>query len=92
MTDGLNEAVAAVRGEVNRASIRFGEFNSTHEALGVLIEEVRELEDAIRSNDVGAVAKESMQVSAVAMRLYSICRRAVDGDAADFSARSGGSR
>lgn len=75
--------------EADRAQSQYGDFASTHEALGVLQEEFDELRDAIRSNDLAAVAHEAMQVSAVAMRLYQLCQRALAGDAAAFKERSG---
>lgn len=75
--------------EADRAQSRYGDFTSTHEALGVLVEEVRELEAAIRANDIASVSREAMQVSAVAMRLHEICERASSGKAAAFKSRSG---
>jgi hypothetical protein len=81
----LASAADDVLCEVERASARFGPFNSSHEGLGVLIEEIRELEDAIRANSMEAIAKEAMQVSAVALRFYAQCRKASDG----FRTRSG---
>jgi len=71
---------------------KYGDFNSTHEALGVLTEEFDELKDAIRANSIEAVAHEAMQVSAVALRLYLLCERAVAGGAHAFKARSGADR
>ena len=83
----------AVVEEAEKAAAKYGDFQSTHEALGVLTEEVRELEDAIRSNDLASVGREAMQVAAVALRLYNICLRAMltrpDGDASNFRTRSG---
>lgn len=75
MTDIIREAADA--------SVKFGPFASTHEALGVLMEEVSELIEAIRANDMAQIQKEAVQVSAVAFRLANSCvsRR--------FSKRSG---
>lgn len=42
---------------------------STHEALGVAIEEWDELRDAIRSNDLKMVAYECLDLAAVLIRL-----------------------
>jgi NTP pyrophosphatase (non-canonical NTP hydrolase) len=58
-----------VRAEMIRASERYGGMASTHEALGVLLEEFDELREAIRSNDMDAVAHEALQVAAVALRI-----------------------
>ena len=55
--------------EALRAQERYGPMRSTHEALGVLLEEFIELQDAIRANDLPQVRKEAIQLSAVALRL-----------------------
>lgn len=51
-----------------------GNFASLHEAYGVLMEEVQELFDEIKkkseNRDMEAVCRESLQVAAVAMKLY----------------------
>ena len=60
--------------EANRAFAKYGDFKSTHEAYGVLAEEVAELLDAIRSNSIGSIEKEAIQVAAVASRLAGQCR------------------
>jgi NTP pyrophosphatase (non-canonical NTP hydrolase) len=58
-----------MRQEVAYADSRYGPFKSTHEGLGVLVEEIAELTDAIRSNNLDSVASEALQVAAVAFRL-----------------------
>lgn len=73
-----------VEDEAQRARARYGDFTSTHEALGVLLEEFDELREAIHSNVLPAVSREAMQVAAVAARLAELCDR--DGD--DFRERS----
>lgn len=55
--------------EVAFANEKYGRFRSTHEGLGVLIEEVVELITAIRSNELWSVYHEAVQIAAVAMRL-----------------------
>lgn len=55
--------------EIHDAQVKYGHFASTHEAMGVLWEEVAELIDAVRSNKRADIIKESMQVAAVAFRL-----------------------
>jgi len=59
--------------EAKSADVRYGEFASTHEAFGVLAEEMAELLDAIRANALMDVGREAVQVSAVAFRLASHC-------------------
>jgi NTP pyrophosphatase (non-canonical NTP hydrolase) len=66
----MNEAIAA--------DDKYGQPASTHEAMGVLLEEFHELREAIQANDVEAVLRESVQVSAVALRLAFVCQMACD--------------
>lgn len=65
--DTITESVLA---EANAAQERYGDFTSTQEAMGVLLEEVEELRDAIRANSAEDARQEAMQVAAVAYRLY----------------------
>ena len=62
-------AADVIATEIKYADTRYGPFKSTHEALGVLVEEMSELVDAIRSNKLESVFIEACQVSAVAARL-----------------------
>lgn len=59
--------------EAGKAKSRYGMFASTHEAYGVLAEEVAELLDAIRSNHFDQIEFEAVQVAAVAARLAQQC-------------------
>jgi NTP pyrophosphatase (non-canonical NTP hydrolase) len=65
--------LSKIEREQAKAAGKYGAFTSTHEALGVLIEEYEELKDAIRANDLSAVAHEAVQVAAVAARLADAC-------------------
>ncbi len=84
----MSNALCAVIGEAEEAQRRYGDFTSTHEAFGVLAEEVSELLDAIRLNDCASIRDEAMQVSAVALRLAETCERELAGEAMGFGARS----
>lgn len=85
MKSNLNLIFDATTEAHDRAAIaidRYGEFASTHEAYGVLAEEVDELLDAIRCNDAQWVIDEAIDVAAVAIRLANeianrgaICKR-----------------
>lgn len=48
---------------------RYGDFASTHEALGVACEEWDELRAAIHANDLEAVRHECFDLAAVLLRL-----------------------
>jgi NTP pyrophosphatase (non-canonical NTP hydrolase) len=75
----------AIHEEAEAAREKYGDFTSTHEAYGVLAEEVAELLDAIRSNKRFSVQREAMQVAAVATRLA----QQLEGAGEGFLARSG---
>lgn len=70
-------AIERLTQEVDDAHRRYGDFTSTHEALGVLIEEVDELRAAIHANALASIALEAMQVAAVAFRLSAQCEAAM---------------
>lgn len=57
--------------ESNRSRRRYGPYRSSHEGYGVLAEEVDELLEAIRANDLSAVRNEAIQVASVALRIAS---------------------
>lgn len=82
-------AVYSIISEAERAQLKYGDFTSTHEALGVMIEEFDELRAAIHANKLASISNEAMQVSAVALRLHDICERAMAGNAEPFRVRSG---
>lgn len=69
VSHALNETYV----ELQNAVKLFGPFNSAHEAYGVIMEEVRELEIEIfknqRSRNMSAMRTEACQVAAMAMRL-----------------------
>jgi len=60
---------ADVLKEIENAENRYGAFASSHEALGVLTEEVFELTGAIQKNSAVGIYEESIQVAAVCLRL-----------------------
>ena len=63
------EIAAEVEARIKQADVRYGPFASTHEALGVAMEEWDELREAIRSNDLACVAYECIDLAAVLIRL-----------------------
>lgn len=65
----LTGPLNSVRLEAVRADDKYGPPASASESYGVLMEEVAELLDAIRARDLDQIRLESIQVSAVALRL-----------------------
>lgn len=76
---------AEIQDEAIAAHRKYGCMTSTHEGFGVLAEEVAELLEAIRENDLDKIAEEARQVSAVAMRIYWAC----ENESPEFIFRSG---
>lgn len=66
MKDSIYDALT---GRIDRANVRYGNFASTHEALGVALEEWQELIDAVRANDLADVQGECLDLAAVLLRL-----------------------
>ena len=58
-----------IEARISRAHDRYGPLASTHEAMGVALEEWHELIDAVRSNKIGAVEWECLDLAAVLLRL-----------------------
>lgn len=73
----LDADIALVAAEVKNARANWPAFNSAHEGYAVLLEEVDELWDHIKTNqkrrDLPAMRKEAMQVAAMALRFMGDC-------------------
>jgi len=69
-----DKALQLISDEYSRAVQLFPRFNSRHEGYAVLLEEVDELWDAIKSKDGdGNDFLEAIQVGAMALRLLTDC-------------------
>ena len=55
--------------ELDRALKKHGNFNSTHEALGVILEEFEELKEAIKNGDEENGTEEAIQLAAMCLKL-----------------------
>ncbi|HSR79066.1 MAG TPA: hypothetical protein VLN57_21010 [Xanthobacteraceae bacterium] len=70
--DGIRDAAEGAYHEAGDAMRRWPPYNSAHEGLGVLLEEVKELQDHVfmkqADRDLDAMYKEAIQVAAVALR------------------------
>lgn len=64
-----------VHKELYTSTQKYGAFRTTHEAYGVLKEEVDEMWDACKRNDLPAMEAEAIQVAAMAIRLIVDARR-----------------
>ena len=85
----LDVVIEKVRAEADRAAKRYGHPSSTHESLGVLLEEFDELRQAIHGNDLVSTGREAIQIAACAIRLASACLDAEENDfATAFGERS----
>jgi NTP pyrophosphatase (non-canonical NTP hydrolase) len=70
----VDSAYSELDAHIQQAQLRYGDFSSTHEALGVVIEELDELKDAIRANALEAIREEAIDAAAVLVRLAVQCR------------------
>lgn len=60
---------------IETATMRYGELASTHEGLGVALEEWDELRAAIHENDLAQVAHECLDLAAILIRMAHALRR-----------------
>lgn len=72
----LQRVLQQIAEEVERATSKFALFNSSHEGFAVLMEEVDELWDEVKSNrDPANMRTEAIQVGAMAVRfLLDVCK------------------
>ncbi len=76
---------AAIERRIAAADKRYGPFASTHEALGVCVEEWDELRTAIHSNNLAHISHECLDLAAVLIRLA----RNIENEDARLVNRSG---
>jgi NTP pyrophosphatase (non-canonical NTP hydrolase) len=73
-TDTASDVYYELEERIAKANQRYGDFASTHEAIGVAVEEWDELRDEIRANDLAAVEHECLDLAAVLVRLARMLR------------------
>lgn len=61
--------VQALERRIGKAQLRYGPIASTHEGMGVALEEWHELIDAVRANDLAQVQSECLDLAAVLIRM-----------------------
>lgn len=64
-----DDVITEIEKRIAHAEHRYGDFASTHEALGVACEEWDELRAAIKANKLGSVEWECLDLAAVLIRL-----------------------
>jgi hypothetical protein len=70
MTEHLSQfLLQSLEERMAYATACYGPFASTHEALGVALEEWNELQAAIQANNLDAVKRECVDLAAVVLRL-----------------------
>jgi len=63
-----------IRDEYMSATMRFGEFHNTHEGYAVILEELDELWEAIKSNrPIEIIRQEAVRIAAMALRFLVDC-------------------
>lgn len=71
-----SEEIAA---EAMLARLKFNPFNSSHEGYAVLAEELDELWDEVKANNVEQAIEEAVQVGAMALRFIADMRAKLAG-------------
>lgn len=67
-----NQGIDKIRNEYERAIKKFGPFKNSHEGYAVILEEVDELWEEVKSKDgLGRAKEEAIQVAAMALRFLS---------------------
>jgi hypothetical protein len=69
-----DDLIYEMEARIDRADQRYGPLASTHEGLGVALEEWEELKDAIRANALASVEQECLDLAAVLVRLARMVR------------------
>lgn len=60
--------LAALKHRMTNADRRYGSFTSSHEFLGVALEEFAEMTDAVRANDLVKSRDEAIDLAAACLR------------------------
>ena len=68
-----DKAIELIIKEYKQAENKFGVFNSDHEGYAVILEEMDELWDTIKTNDRKNRNKEAIQVAAMTLRFLVDC-------------------
>ncbi len=84
MKTGIEEVLTDLSNQMRRVELTYGAYESTHEALGVIVEEYHELVEAIRKGASESIRMEAIDLAVAAVRLANHCR-----GFASFSSRSG---
>jgi hypothetical protein len=69
-----DDLIYEIEQRMSKSDTRYGPFTSTHEALGVALEEWNELQAAVRDNNQMAVEHECLDLAAVMIRLARLMR------------------
>jgi len=64
-----DDLIYEIEERISKAQARYGDFASTHEALGVASEEWDEFRSAIHANALASVEDECLDLAAVLVRL-----------------------
>jgi len=70
----MNEVWLEIIEHAKVSDTRFGDFTSTHEAMGVMLEEWNELQSAVQANKIESIREEAIDLAAVCYRLAMQCR------------------
>lgn len=80
----MNSIIRNILAVAESAHSKYGNFRSTHEAIGVALEEWSELQDAIKLNSFVRIKHECIDLAGVLVRLAEHC----DNPSGEFKVRS----
>lgn len=69
-----DEVLKELNERIKTAEKRYADFTSTHEALGVALEEWNELQSAIQTNAIENICWEAIDLAVVLIRMVRQCR------------------
>lgn len=70
----VSEAIDEIVNRCETAQLKYNDFASVHEAMGVALEEWQELISAVHANKIESVRWEALDLAAVLIRLATQCR------------------
>jgi hypothetical protein len=77
-TQRYNDALTDIQDEAFAARRKFAPFNSSHEGYAVIAEELDELWDDVKANNIDHAIEEAIQVGAMALRFIADMRAKYD--------------
>ena len=69
----MDKIINKIQRELSSTRNKYPPFHSSHEGLGVILEEWDELKEAVRNNNISQQRTEAIQLAAMAIRFIQDC-------------------